>query len=144
MKYIAKILLVIGLLLPLTGCQSLNATDQKAFEYISKAALAFKNPQSVRIADGAYVPIEGDGKIFAELSAENSFGARGVSLYIIWPDGDIYDLNTSSSSSTYREETEVWRNLYYVLTLGYVSDYTTVKDIDKINSKLEKTLKNKY
>ena len=87
--------------------------DQKAYEYISKAAYQFKDPSSVRLEGGHF----SDSVLECRISATNSYGARNSRRYKVYSYGSV-------------EET-VGDSFY---------DSTRFLDLKKINRKLEKEL----
>lgn len=80
-----------ALSLALAGCGGggLSQEDQRAYDYVEKAADGFKDPSSVRILGGAFYSPGEDSpdQLCAGLSATNGYGARTTGYYIIYEDG---------------------------------------------------------
>lgn len=114
------VLIVIGIII--VNNNTLSGDDKIAYEMIVEIAPKFKDPSSVRLVSGC-VGIDKDC-LFCGLSGINGFGARTTSYYFI-EDGELMESDN-------------------VDLLSWLYKNTDELNIEKINKKLEKTLRNKY
>ena len=116
---IAIVAVFLAVILIYLRSNTLTGDDKAAYDMIVEVAHYFKNPSSVRLASGTV----GVGRdcLFCGISATNGFGSRTVSYYFVM---DGWIMEEEDADFLYQDKSKL--------------------NLEKINKKLEKALKNVY
>ncbi len=129
-----KLVIFIGIIVAILLIVSISGNvlfgdDKIAYDMVLEASDHFKDPSSVRLVWG-YIDSDRDGAF--DISANNSWGARGTNKYCIGTDddGEIYVWEADAG--------ELAENLYDLIKLNSKIDNNQGVNVDKINKALDR------